>query len=116
MPKYFDDKRKLPFAREEVLFEQVNAPTLEKLLNKQGGKVSVCVRFKGFENDCLGYVFNIEQTPEGFQVKDITKKLLLTVPNMDEVIAMMKHACGGKYNDEWQQRFQTLRNKITSSK
>lgn len=75
----------------------------------------MCVRFDGFEEACLGYVFNIEQSGESYRISDITGKQLLTVGTMRELLAMVMHVSGTRYDQNWQTEFQKLRNQITSS-
>src|ERR1051326_2484523 len=116
MPKYFQGEIRLPFPKEKILLEQVNRTVLEKLLRKNGGKVSLCVSFRGLDDDCLGYVFNVQQVSTKFEVRDIAKKLLFTVASREELVGMIKHASGGNYDPQWQQHFQVLRNRITSEK
>jgi len=116
MPKYFQGEIRLPFPKARILFEHVNGKALEKLLRKHAGKVSLCVSFEGLDDDCLGYVFNIQQASSEFELRDITKKLLFTVASHEELVEMIKHASGGNYNPKWQKHFQVLRNRITSEK
>ncbi|MBI4024935.1 MAG: hypothetical protein HY360_08130 [Verrucomicrobia bacterium] len=116
MPKYFQGEMKLPFPKEKLFLEKVNSAALEKLLRKHDGKVSLCVSFRGLDDDCLGYLFNIQQISAKYEVRDITKKLLFPVASRDELVEMIKHASGGNYDPKWQQHFQVLRNRITSEK
>ena len=114
MPKYFDDERKLPFPRVPATNNQLNEPWLQRQVTQQAGKLSLCVRFEGFEANCLGYVFNIEQTDNSFRISDITGKQLLTVGTLRELLAMVLHVSGTRYDQNWQTEFQKLRNQITS--
>jgi hypothetical protein len=114
MPKYFDDERKLPFPHVPVTDSELDEPWLQKRLTHHSGKVSLCVRFDGFEADCLGYVFNIEQVGDSFHISDITGKQLLKVGAMRELLAMVLHVSGTRYDQNWQTEFQKLRNQIAS--
>lgn len=114
MPKYFEDERKLPFSRVSATSEMLNEQWLQHQLARQSGKMSLCVQFEGFEANCLGYVFNIEQTSNSFRVSDITGKQLLMVGNLRELLAMMLHVSGTRYDQDWQTEFQKLRNQITA--
>ena len=115
MPKYFDDERKLPFPRIPATTNQLNEPWLQRQLTQQSGKLSLCVRFDGFEADCLGYVFNIERVGASFRISNITGKQLLTVGTLRELLALVLHVSGARYDQNWQTEFQKLRNQITSS-
>lgn len=114
MPKYFDDERKLPFPHVPATTNQLNEPWLQRQLAQQSGKLSLCVRFEGFEADCLGYVFNIEQADASFRISNITGKQLLTVGTLRELLVMVLHVSGTRYDQNWQSEFQKLRNQITS--
>lgn len=114
MPKYFDDERKLPFPRVSATSNQLNEQWLQRQLAQQSGKLSLCVRFEGFEPDCLGYVFNIEQSATSFRISDITGKQLLMLGSVKELLAMVLHVSGTRYDQNWQTEFQKLRNQITS--
>lgn len=115
MPKHFDDERKLPFPRVSATSSQLNEQWLQRQLTQQAGKLSLCVRFEGFEADCLGYVFNIEQAGAAFRISDITGRQLLTVGSRRELLALVLHVSGARYDQNWQTEFQKLRNQITSS-
>ena len=115
MPKYFDDERKLPFPRVPATENQLNELWLQRQLAQQSGKLSLCVRFERFEADCLGYVFNIEQAGSSFRISDITGKQLLMVGTLRELLAMVLHVSGTRYDQNWQTEFHKLRNQITSS-
>ncbi len=97
MPKYFDDERKLPFTRIPVLSGQLNERWLQRQLTQQSGKLSLCVRFEGFETDCLGYVFNIKQASTSFHISDITGRQLLKISTLRELLAMVLHVSGTRY-------------------
>ena len=112
--KYFDDERRLPFPRAAIAHSEVTEVWLQRQLAQTAGKVSLSVRFEGFEPDCLGYVFNIEKSAAGFRVRDITGKQLLTVSTLQELVAMVLHVSGTRYDQDWQAEFQKLRNQITS--
>lgn len=114
MPKYFDNERKLPFSRVSVANDQFSEQWLQRELAQRAGKLSLCLRFEGFEQDCLGYVFNIEQADESFRISDITSKQLLVLASLREVVAMILHVSGTRYDQNWQTEFQTLRNQIRS--
>lgn len=114
MPKYFDDERKLPFPHVSATNEMLNEQWLQHQLTEQSGKLSLCVRFEEFEPNCLGYVFNIEHLSHSFRISDITGKQLLTVGNLQELLAMVRHVSGTRYDQNWQTEFQKLRNQITS--
>ena len=114
MPKYFDGERPLPFLRAAITSDRFSEQWLRQELTRKRGKVSLCLRFAGFPDDSLGYVFNIEQAGEAFRVSDITGKQLLSVPNLSELVAMVLHVSGTSYNADWQAEFQKMRNQITS--
>ena len=114
MPKYFDDERKLPFPRISVTSGQLSEQWLQHQVAQQAGKLSLCVCFEGFEPRCLGYVFNIQQINNSFRISDIIGKQLLTVGNLRELLSMVLHVSGTRYDQNWQTEFQRLRNQITS--
>lgn len=116
MPKYFQGERTLPYPKERILLADLDAAKLDKLLRAHGGRLSLCVAFTGLGKDCLGYVFNIRQSPMGLEIRDITNKLLFTVASLEELAQMIKHASGESYDARWQQHFQVLRNQIVSEK
>jgi hypothetical protein len=76
--------------------------------------VSLSLCFEGFPTDSLGYVFNIEQAEAKFHVSNITGKQLLSVDSLDELVTMVRHVSGTRYDADWQAEFQKLRNQITS--
>jgi len=115
MPK-FDDERKLPFSRVAVTHSQFGESWLKRQLAENAGKLSLCFRFDGFEADCLGYVFNIEQAGEVFRISDITGKQLLSIGSLRELTALVLHVSGTRYDQNWQAEFQKLRNQITSDR
>jgi hypothetical protein len=114
MPKYFEGERPLPFARVVITPDQFSDNWLQKELARKKGKISLCVRFAGFPEDSLGYVFNIEQVAGALQISDITGKQLLIVANLGELVTMVFHVSGTSYDADWQAQFQKLRNQITS--
>ena len=114
MPKYFDGEKPLPFSRVAITSARFSEQWLRQELTRKRGKVSLCLRFAGFPDDSLGYVFNIEQAGEAFCVSDITGKQLLSVPNLSELVAMVLHVSGTSYVADWQAEFQKMRNQITS--
>ena len=114
MPKYFDDERKLPFPRVSVMNSEFGEQWLQRQLADNDGKLSLCLRFEGFEPDCLGYVFNIKQAHSSFQISDIARKQLLSVGNLPELVKLVLHVSGTRYDQNWQAEFQKLRNQITS--
>ena len=114
MPKYFDGEKPLPFSRVAITSARFSEQWLRQELTRKRGKVSLCLRFAGFPDDSLGYVFNIEQAGEAFRVSDITGKQLLSVPNLSELVAMVLHVSGTSYDADWQAEFQKMRNQITS--
>jgi hypothetical protein len=83
-------------------------------LERKKGKISVCLRFAGFPDDSLGYVFNIEQVGDVYRVSDITGKQLLSVTKISELAGMIRHVSGTNYDAHWQAEFQKMRNQITS--
>lgn len=114
MPKYFEGEKPLPFPRVATTNTEFSTQWLQKVLTRKSGKVSLCLRFVGFPADSLGYVFNIEQTGAAFRVSNITGKQLLNVGALDELVAMVRHVNGTRYDADWQAEFQKLRNQITS--
>ena len=114
MPKYFEGEKPLPFARGAITSDRFSEKWLRTELTRKRGKMSLCLRFAGFPEDSLGYVFNIEQTGEAFRISDITGKQLLTVGNLGELVAMVFHVSGTSYDADWQAEFQKMRNQITS--
>jgi hypothetical protein len=116
MPKYFEGNKKLPYAKELLSLEQLTTRKLGELLDKHRDALSLCVRFPSFEQDCLGYVFNIKRTDGKYELSDITGKKLLVIEAGDALISMIQHVSGAKYDTDWQKTFQQLRNQITSSK
>ena len=114
MPKYFEGEKPLPFARVAITADRFSEDSLRRELARKKGKVSLCLRFAGFPDDSLGYVFNIEQAGEAFRVSDITGKQLLSIPNLSELVAMVLHVSGTSYDADWQAKFQKMRNQITS--
>jgi len=114
MPKYFEGEKPLPFPRVAITADRFSDDWLRRELARKKGKISLCVRFAGFPDDSLGYVFNIEQAGEAFRVSDITGKQLLSVPNLSELVKMVLHVSGTSYHADWQAEFQRMRNQITS--
>jgi hypothetical protein len=114
MPKYFDGEKPLPFSRVAITSDRFSEKWLQQELTRKHGKMSLCLRFAGFPNDSLGYVFNIERAGDDFRISDITGKQLLTVANLGELVAMVLHVSGTRYNADWQTEFQKMRNQITS--
>lgn len=114
MPKYFENELPLPFRRVSVTDSKLGESWLKGELTRQGGKLSLCLRFEGFEKDCLGYVFNIEQEGTTFRISDITGRQLLIIPSLQQLVAMVLHVSGSRYDSDWQAEFQELRNRITS--
>ena len=115
MPKYFDGDLPLPYPRVNVSLRGFSEAWLVEQLAKNKGQISLCFRLDGFPPDSLGYVFHIEKSGEAFHVSDITKKQLLSVPSAAQLVAMVLHASGAKYEADWQVEFQRLRNEITSN-
>lgn len=115
MPKYFEGVRPLPFPRVVVTPDHFSDDWLQRELVRKKGKISLCVRFDGFPEGSLGYVFNIEQAGGAFQISDITGKQLLSVANLGELVTMVLHVSGTSYDADWQAEFQKLRNQITST-
>lgn len=116
MPKYFEGELKLPYPKEQVVLEDISIKKINALLAKHGGILSLCVRFHGFERDCLGYIFNIKRSSDGFVISDITRKELLQLDSDAKLVAMIQHVSGTKYDSNWQKIFQRIRNQITSDK
>ena len=114
MPKYFEGEKPLPFVRVAITADRFSEDWLRRELARKKGRISLCLRFAGFPDDSLGYVFNIEQAGEAFGVSDITGKQLLSVPNLSELVAMVLHVSGTSYDADWQAEFQKMRNQITS--
>lgn len=114
MPKYFEGEKPLPFARVRITSDRFSEQWLRQALTRKGGKVSLSLRFSGFPDDSLGYVFNIEQADGVFRISDIKGKQLLAIPDIGELVAMILHVSGASYDADWQTEFQKLRNQITS--
>jgi hypothetical protein len=114
MPKYFDGEKPLPFARVAITSDRFSEQWLRKELVQTRGKMSLCLRFAGFPDDSLGYVFNIDQAGESFRISDIKGKQLLTVATIAELSDLVLHVSGASYDADWQTEFQKMRNQITS--
>jgi len=114
MPKYFHGDKPLPFERVSITSDRFSKRWLRTELVRTRGKMTLCLRFAGFPEDSLGYVFNIEQAGESFRVSDIKGRQLLTVTNLAELCEMVLHVSGSSYDADWQTEFQKMRNQITS--
>ena len=114
MPKYFDGEKPLPFPRSAITPDRLTEDWAQQKLARNRGNLSLCLRFPGFPDDSLGYVFNIEQAGDSFRISDITGKQLLKVANLGDLVAMVLHVSGTSYDADWQTQFQKLRNQITS--
>jgi hypothetical protein len=114
MAKYFDDERNLPFKPVTVRNDVFNQQWLERKLSSSRGKISLCYTFQGFDETCLGYVVNIQNSEDRFIITDITGKQLLNIDHISDVVAMVRHVSGTQYYQIWQTEFQRLRNEITS--
>ena len=114
MPKYFDGEKPLPFARVAIKADRFSEQWLRQELVRKRGKMSLCLRFAGFPDDSLGYMFNIEQAGEALRISDIKGKQLLTVATLAELVEMVLHVSGTSYDADWQAEFQKMRNQITS--
>lgn len=114
MPKYFDGEKPLPFARVATTADCFSEDWLRRELVRKNGMISLCLRFAGFPDDSLGYVFNIKKSDEAYLVSDITGKQLLSVTDLGELTGMIRHVSGTNYDARWQAEFQKMRNQITS--
>ena len=48
-------------------------------------RLSLCLGFDGFDESCLGYVFNIELEANSYHFTNITGEQELTVPDGDSL-------------------------------
>ena len=113
MPKYFTDEKELPFDKVALDPEDLTADRLEELF-ESNSKLTLCLRFDGYDQSCLGYIFNVQLEDGSFRLTNIVGQLELSVQNMESLLEVMRHVSGISYSERVQAAFQQIRNDIGS--
>jgi len=111
MPKYFDGERLLPFKKVTIDISSLTYEFLNQLISSNSS-MSLCVRLPGFEETCLGYVFNVKKLGETFQIIDITERVVLSLKSIEEIDELIKHAIGYAYSESMHRELAKLRDAV----
>ncbi len=114
MPKYFEGDRPLPFETLRITPEQITEQQLANIFADRES-ATICVTFNGFDESCLGYVFNIRKTNAQFQVLNITMEVELTATSAGRLADVIHHVSGIRFVEEVHTAFQNSRNNIGAS-
>lgn len=111
MAKAFSDEKQFPFQKVRVTPDQTTPAELNLIFNRQSN-LTLCVSFEGFEDETLGFVFNIELDGGKFKLVNILEDTEVIARDVNSLSQIIRHVAGIDYHESVQALFQSSRNNI----